>query len=280
MATVREYYLRDFNHACLDNNWTVNLPDNDPLDITVRRYLDFDSNAIFIAYYIPECNNYLQVFKELIDKIHFALDISNETTVKRITPGEKQPSSDDLLFCGRIFFYYDGVADEFEFEKIQKTIRPNNFAIRYRDQYYAKEKSRLEVPLAFISHDSRDKGIAKVIAEKLSQRSIPVWYDEFTLNVGDSLRESIDKGLLECKKCILVLTPNFLANRGWTKAEFNAIFNREMLEQKNLILPIWSGIDAHDLSRYSPLLVDKFALRWESLEEDRIITKLRQVILA
>jgi hypothetical protein len=39
---------------------------------------------------------------------------------------------------------------------------------------------------------------------------ITVWYDEFSLKVGDSLRESIEKGIKECKKCILILTQNYL----------------------------------------------------------------------
>lgn len=34
-------------------------------------------------------------------------------------------------------------------------------------------------------------------------------YHEFSLKVGDKLRESIEKGLKDCRKCILVLSPNF-----------------------------------------------------------------------
>ncbi len=50
----------------------------------------------------------------------------------------------------------------------------------------------------FVSHASEDKEIfVRKIANKLRQKGYRVWYNEFTLTLGDSLRCSIDKGLLE-----------------------------------------------------------------------------------
>jgi hypothetical protein len=62
----------------------------------------------------------------------------------------------------------------------------------------------------------------------------PVWFDEFSLQVGDRLRESIERGLREARKCILVITPNFISNRGWTREEFSAIFSRELVDKRTL----------------------------------------------
>ena len=70
----------------------------------------------------------------------------------------------------------------------------------------------------------------------------PVWYDEFALRIGDNLRDSIERGLKECRKCVLVLSPNFLTNGGWTKKEFDLIFTREILEAQQLVLPVWHGV--------------------------------------
>ena len=83
----------------------------------------------------------------------------------------------------------------------------------------------------------------------------PVWFDEFSLKVGDRLRESIEKGIRECKKCILVLTPNFLSNPGWTKVEFNSIFTREIVEKQDLVLPVWRDVSRDQVFEYSPTLV-------------------------
>ena len=73
----------------------------------------------------------------------------------------------------------------------------------FRGPKYTKEKSALEKPLAFMCHDSRDKDeVARPLAIELIKMMCPIWFDEFSLKIGDSLRESIEKGLKECKKCI------------------------------------------------------------------------------
>jgi TIR domain len=79
-----------------------------------------------------------------------------------------------------------------------------------------------------------------------------VWFDEYSLNVGDSLRESIERGIKECKRCILVISKNFLGNSGWTKGEFNSVFTRELLENKRLVLPVWHDVTAQEVYEYSP----------------------------
>jgi hypothetical protein len=96
----------------------------------------------------------------------------------------------------------------------------------------------------------------------------PVWYDQFALKIGDSLRERIESGLKECPKCILVLTPNFLTNNGWTKREYDSIFTRELVETQRLILPVWDQITAADVYQYSPILADRLAAQWSSGVEE------------
>jgi hypothetical protein len=106
-----------------------------------------------------------------------------------------------------------------------------------------------------------------------------VWYDQFSLRVGDSLRESVEAGLKECHKCILVLTPNFLSNKGWAKHEYSSIFTREIVEQKKVILPVWYEISHQDVYQYSPILADRLAVQWASGVEE-VARKLLQAIEA
>ena len=48
----------------------------------------------------------------------------------------------------------------------------------------------------FISHASEDKNeVVRPLAEALRQGGLDVWYDEFELKIGDSLRRKIDSGL-------------------------------------------------------------------------------------
>ena len=97
----------------------------------------------------------------------------------------------------------------------------------------------------------------------------PVWFDEFSLRVGAKLRESIERGLKEATKCVLILTPHFLANIGWTNAEFNAVFTRELVKSSNVVLPVWCDVTRDQVYEYSPALADRMAVQW-SLGVDEV----------
>ena len=52
----------------------------------------------------------------------------------------------------------------------------------------------------FICHASEDKEtFVRPLAEALHLENIAVWYDEFTLKLGDSIRRSLDKGLKQSR---------------------------------------------------------------------------------
>ena len=57
----------------------------------------------------------------------------------------------------------------------------------------------------FISHTWEDKeSLAQPLAEALTEVGLKVWYDEYSLTLGDSLRRSIDRGLAESKYGIVI----------------------------------------------------------------------------
>jgi hypothetical protein len=109
----------------------------------------------------------------------------------------------------------------------------------------------------FISHATEDKdGFVRQLAERLKEENVEVWYDEFSLNIGDSLRESIDRGLSQSHFGLVVLSPNFFKKK-WTKRELNALFARE---EDGVILPIWHQINRAGILEHSPMLADIVAL--------------------
>lgn len=106
----------------------------------------------------------------------------------------------------------------------------------------------------FISHASEDKPFVRPLAAALRNKGLVVWYDEFSLRLGDSLRESIDHGLANSRHGVVVLSHDFFAKR-WTRRELNAMFQRVGTGNRE-ILPIWHRIDADDVARYAPMLAD------------------------
>lgn len=111
---------------------------------------------------------------------------------------------------------------------------------------------------AFISHASEDKGtLVRPLARMLNKMGFYIWYDEFELKIGDSLRQSIDKGLVNSKYGIVVLSKSFFA-KNWPQYELNGLTAKEIGGQK-VILPIWHEVTKEEVLKYSPTLADKVA---------------------
>lgn len=110
----------------------------------------------------------------------------------------------------------------------------------------------------FISHASEDKNaFVRPLAEALRDAGIKVWYDEFTLKWGESLRDSIDRGLATSRYGLVVLSHNFFSN-DWPQRELNGLF-ATMKAGERRILPIWHELSAEEVKKYSPMLSDLLA---------------------
>lgn len=110
----------------------------------------------------------------------------------------------------------------------------------------------------FISHASEDKeSFVRPLANALIAEGLKVWFDEFTLRLGDSLRRKIDSGLVASRFGIVVLSPAFF-QKEWPQKELDGLFARESGGQK-VILPIWHCLGHDEIAKYSPMLADRLA---------------------
>ena len=129
---------------------------------------------------------------------------------------------------------------------------------------------------AFISHAGEDKDdVVRPLAEGLQESGLSVWFDEFELKVGDSLRESIDRGLSRSRFGIVVFSPHFF-NKQWPQNELNGLVTRETGDAK-VILPVWHNIDAEAVRTVSPVLADRVATS-SSKGLKRVIEDLMQAV--
>jgi len=111
----------------------------------------------------------------------------------------------------------------------------------------------------FICHASEDKeDVARPLAERLRRAGYQVWYDEFALKLGDSLRRSIDRGLIEADYGIVILSPAFFA-KAWPQLELGGLTVLES-NGKKMILPVWHKVSRSDVERFSPMLADKLSV--------------------
>src|SRR5579859_822037 len=129
----------------------------------------------------------------------------------------------------------------------------------------------------FISHASEDKeSFVKPLAGALSSFGVRVWYEEYTLKLGDSLSRSIDNGLANSNFGLVVLSPGFFAKR-WPEYELRGLTARENTTGK-VILPVWHKVTKEDVLRFSPPLADKLAVRTDDLTPIQIAFRIIQAI--
>ncbi len=110
----------------------------------------------------------------------------------------------------------------------------------------------------FICHASEDKeAFVRELAEALS-KYLRVWYDEFSLSLGDSLRRKIDYGISHSRYGIVVLSESFF-RKDWPQKELDGLVAREHNFDK-VILPIWHGVTRDQVAFFSPILADRVAV--------------------
>ena len=302
MATLKEYFEIDFPDTFkIHSDINGILPELQTNVIGVLN-LDFFSNSSYHSFFFESkeldidffikfisdfytkvgnswiCSNKLQMPSA---KVGMGIKVNNVNPLEVImTYLDCTPIHiSELIFTGRIFIYYDNHISKIDLQKLNSYAASSGRHIQFRTSEYKETRMKLEKPLAFICHDSNDKElIAGRIANGLTRLGCPVWYDEYSLRVGSNLRESIEKGIKECEKCILILSPNFMNNKGWTKTEFNSVFTRQILEEQTIILPVWNNINVKDVYEYCPSLANILGVDWK-IGADEVISKLRREIL-
>lgn len=130
----------------------------------------------------------------------------------------------------------------------------------------------------FICHASEDKDlVARPLAKSLRLAGVRVWYDEFSLRLGDSLSESIDAGLARSRFGVVIISKHFL-EKPWPKRELRGLIARELDSGGRVLLPVWHQISKNDLIAASPPLADVLAVS-TSGGLDRVTEKILEVVL-
>jgi hypothetical protein len=275
-------------------------------DVEVALLYDFSAFTAFLACYVPGNQNPPQAFLQLIEalqpgKSQVTLDGKLTLPSARMFPGQLEIkntnpfelraqfhgdtewiSSNEIPTSTRIFIYSESQLTDDQISQLKKRGQELGQRVQFRSIDHAEARSQYENPFAFISHDSRDKAeVARKIAIGLQKLMCPVWYDEFSLTVGANLRDSIENGLKKSRKCILILSPTFFSNGGWswTKKEFDSMFTREILEGRQLVLPVWYGVTKQSVYDYSPSLLNVKGVDWSQLGEDEVCRQLCRAIL-
>jgi hypothetical protein len=89
----------------------------------------------------------------------------------------------------------------------------------------------------FLSHSSRDNAFCERLALNLTEYDVRVWYDQWEIKVGDSLRGKIAAGI-EANDYLAVVLSGASVESQWVQQELNAALARELREREVVVLPL------------------------------------------
>jgi hypothetical protein len=129
----------------------------------------------------------------------------------------------------------------------------------------------------FISHAHEDKNeIVRPLACALQQCGLRVWYDEFELQIGDSLRRKIDQGIARSAFGVVVLSTAFFA-KNWAQYELDGLVTRSV-DGSQVLLPLWHKLTKAEVVAQSPSLADKVARSTTDSTLEEIAAEIAKVV--
>lgn len=102
--------------------------------------------------------------------------------------------------------------------------------------------------LVYFAHATEDKDSATPIAKGLLARGIDVWFGEWEISAGDSLRRKMEEGLNNCTHFIALLTPISVL-KPWVNEEIDAGLMAQ-IEGSARFIGLRMGIDVGSLSPF------------------------------
>lgn len=110
----------------------------------------------------------------------------------------------------------------------------------------------------FISYASEDRPVAEAIARALTELGIPTFFDRFSLNVGDSVLDSVQRGLASARFGVVIVSPDSL-DKNWPREELRQLLRRH-IEGRTRILPVWHNVTSDQVRTKQPGLNDIWAV--------------------
>lgn len=187
MASLHEYFIKDGSQNLTTHQvWPLENAQGHKLgELVARLHLDFEANAKFISFFIPELRDVVCPEAMALNKVPEILKWPETQTQLQMGIGAERKDAKELRFTGQIYLYSERpVPDPLEARMVAEA-KEFGHHLTFRSVTYMNDRNKWEKPRAFISHDSRDKiAIAEPVALQLQKLMCPVWYDQFSLRIG------------------------------------------------------------------------------------------------
>jgi TIR domain len=89
----------------------------------------------------------------------------------------------------------------------------------------------------FLSHNSADKPLARIIGAQLKLAGADVWFDEWKIMAGDSIPGKLDEGLGGFDVFLLIWSSH-AARANWVRQELETAIMRRSADSSIRIIPV------------------------------------------
>lgn len=120
-------------------------------------------------------------------------------------------------------------------------------------------------PKIYLAHASEDKEMVRPLAEALMANGVEVWFDEWEIEPGESLRQKMEEGLLGMTHFVVMLTPTALTKK-WVSMEIDVGMVQKVGGESHFV-PLLVGVEPKDLP---PFLRTMLGVRFDPSSPEQV----------
>jgi hypothetical protein len=128
----------------------------------------------------------------------------------------------------------------------------------------------------FLSHNSKDKLLVEILAERFREAAIEVWLDKDNLQIGDSLPEEIPRAIQNSKAVVFCIGEHGLGK--WHKQEMNECIRLKVDERLKCFVVLLPPIENLPEDSCYGFLQNELHCKWDDNPEtiNKLITSIFQ----
>src|ERR1700730_15834118 len=140
MASLREFFVKDGSqNLTVHEMWTITEQDGSAIgEVVARLHYDFDANAKYISFFIPELENVVCPEAIVLNQLGQVLSWPTKTQVWAGF-GQERFDGRELVFTGRIFLYSERPLSEELKQRLLGEAKPKGHNLVFRSVEYMNE---------------------------------------------------------------------------------------------------------------------------------------------
>ncbi len=141
--TLLDYFNNDFRSLPkASEDRIITLRNKESITIKSTAWLDFESQTVFIGFYIPDTPHAYSICTYLASNYKTALDLRRSVLIEQSGGGMQPVNSNELQFSGRVFLYHETPLLEEQRHQLVNLYKSKGLAPQFRDYQYVADLNK------------------------------------------------------------------------------------------------------------------------------------------